>query len=556
MLGSVRFRTWRPDRVTLLVAAIALLAYAPGCWWGAPHATASDRAQSWGVDDETPLGPLAEMHNIIQPKPDRNLGYPLFFSFVTTAVYSPYLLALKASGGLGEMKAVYPFGLSDPPAVLRTLSRLAHATTVVFAVLAVLAALDIGRTLWGTAPGVLGAVFALTLYPMFYYGRTGNVDVPMLSLMALTLAALVRAVVHGVTMRRALLVGVLAGLTLATKEAAAGALLPAAGVILVLGWRAGGAKVPLAALGAAFVAVGLGSGLFVDPRRWVDHVLFIAGRVQDVPSATTLTSAYPFTAAGHAAFVAAMFQRLVETLTLPGLLLAGVGAVVASLRDRRAALFALAVPAYVVSVFLLLRTAQLRYVLPAAFMLAPFAGWAVVQAWRSGRPWLRAAAVIPGTAAVLLQLAHAGALTFEMLRDSRYAAASWLAARVQPGDTVEFFGAANKLPPMAPGVVTVRATPFRGMWGVHDTTEATRDSILERWARRPPKLVIVIPDHSSRPGVPYDISMPPSLYRRLIAGETGLRLAALIQTPAPLPWPRRPPLDYPSVNPPIRIFAP
>jgi len=63
----------------VLLVILALALYLPGFWWGAPHATAPDRAHSWGVDAPVPLGPLAEIHNIIQPMPDGNVDLPAAF---------------------------------------------------------------------------------------------------------------------------------------------------------------------------------------------------------------------------------------------------------------------------------------------------------------------------------------------------------------------------------------------------------------------------------------------------------------------------------------------
>ncbi len=559
MLTAVmRWNLPRLDRAALLVAAVALIAYLPGFWWGAPTATAADRVLAWGVDDSAPLGPLAEMHNIIQPKPDRNLGYPLLHDFVAASAYAPYLVTLRVTGRMHGISAVYPFGLNDPASALRVLTLINHLLSVLFGVIVVVAAFDAARTLWGAPAGMLSAAFVQTLYPMFYYARTGNVDVPMLAFLALAVAALARALVHGMAIRRAVWVGIFAGLTLATKEAAVGALLPAAAIVLVLGWRAGGWKVPALALLASLLALGLGSGLFVDPHRWAEHVRFIGGRASEAPVVSTRTAAfpYPFTLAGHLAFVRVVIQRMVEAMSLPGLVLALAGAIVASWRDRRAACVALAIPGYAAVQLVALRSTQLRYVLPSVFLLALFAGWAVAAAWRSGRASTRTVTLVLATAALALQVAHGTSLTYEMVRDSRHAAGAWLAVHLRPGDHVEYFGASDKLPPLPREVSSDLATPFRGMWAVHETDSTVANAIRRRWSERPPAVVLVIPDHSSAPGLPYDASMPPSLYETLTAGTAGYRLAAFFQTPPLIPWLPRPALDYPSVNPPIRIFAP
>ena len=55
--------------------------------------------------------------------------------------------------------------------------------------------------------------------------------------------------------------------------------------------------------------------------------------------------------------------------------------------------------------------------------------------------------------------------------------------------------------------------------------------------------------------MPHNITCPPEIYQSLLDGSIGYRLVRHFQTPPLIPWVRRPPLDYPSVNPPIRIFA-
>ncbi len=141
--------------------------------------------------------PLAEVHNIIAPRPDRNLGYPLLYSFLVVGVQAPYLLYLKASGGLGATGAGYPFGLTEPVGALRMLTWLAHLLTLVMAAVVIAAAYDTARVLWGERAAILAAVFVTCCYPMFYYSRTGNVDVPMLCFMALAVAAFARIRVLG-----------------------------------------------------------------------------------------------------------------------------------------------------------------------------------------------------------------------------------------------------------------------------------------------------------------------------------------------------------------------
>jgi len=233
-----------------------------------------------------------------------------------------------------------------------------------------------------------------------------------------------------------------------------------------------------------------------------------------------------------------------------------VGLVEAMRSRARAGLLALPGLTYLVFIFITLRTGQMRYLLPAAFVLAIFAGRAVALGWTARSLALRVVTVAIAAAAIGLSILRGVDLTYAMLKDSRWAAAAWLADRMPNGGRVEYFGASQKLPPLSTKVMTVRSTDYRGLFFAHDTSQAKVAEIVTGWGSSHPDFILVIPDHTSRPGLDYDASVPPGLYRALVAGDLPYHLAATFQTPSLLPWVRRPSLDYPMVNPPIRIFAP
>ncbi len=323
-------------RLHLLVALFALVLYLPGFWWGAPNATSAELAHSWGTDDETPLGPLAEMHNIIEPKADRNLGYPLMYSFIVSAAYIPYLGVLWLTGDLSGVSGHYPFGLSDPVTALKVMSGIAHFVTVLMAVGVVVSVFEAARVLWGKHAGITAALLTATTYPMFYYSRTGNVDVPMLFFIAASMAVFAHCLANGFTVRRSVWLGVLAGFALATKESALGIFILMPVVFFwwqhkqhnsVLSWSYW--KAPAAAIVAAFTALGAGSGLFVDPSRYIDHILFITGRLEQVAADTVqvVITAFPYTLTGNLEYLSHILRHLVDMMTLPGLLLGVAGLV-------------------------------------------------------------------------------------------------------------------------------------------------------------------------------------------------------------------------------------
>jgi hypothetical protein len=550
-------------RAAAVLALLAFALFAAGLRWGLPHATASDRVDSWGVDDETPLGPLAELHNILEPKPDRNLGYPLAWSFVAAGAYAPYLVYLAATGGFRGPSGTFPYGLADPESSLRTLALIAHLVSALMAVIAVLALYDAARAAWGRRVGIIAAAFAMTLYPVVYYARTGNVDGPMLCFSALAVAAYARIVAAGRTTRREVALGIFVGCALATKEAALGVFLGMPLVVLALHWREAGRAKGLAfwkphafALLAALLALGAMSGLFVEPGRYIAHLRFLAGRLdslaQDGGAAAVETFAY--TVSGNMAYAAAMLRDLSTTVTPAGLVIAAIGMAITAMKRERGALLIVPVLTYLLYVFLTLRASQLRYVLPAAFMLAAFIARATMAARESRRPALRVAALASCGAVLLVQLLRSADLTWQMLADSRFAAGAWLAAAARPGDRVEYFGPSQKLPPLGPEIVTERATGYFGMYARPQVDDVKVREILARWSETNPRFVVALPDHTSAPGAPHSHTFPPSLFAELSAGQHGFRVAAVFHPRRLVPWVPAPRLDYPTVNPPIHIF--
>ena len=111
-------------RTPLVIAAFAVLLFAPGITWGVLHVDGRMAERGWAVDDEAPLGLLAEVRNIVAPESYRNLGYPLFYAFASAAVYAPYLGYLALTGRLEQPSSHYPYGLADPTRTVRVLALL------------------------------------------------------------------------------------------------------------------------------------------------------------------------------------------------------------------------------------------------------------------------------------------------------------------------------------------------------------------------------------------------------------------------------------------------
>ena len=85
-----------------------------------------------------------------------------------------------------------------------TLAATTRLVSVLMGVGIVIAAWDAARALWGERTAVAAALAVMSLYPMFYYSRVGNPDVPSLFYATIALAALARMIRDGFTARRAL----------------------------------------------------------------------------------------------------------------------------------------------------------------------------------------------------------------------------------------------------------------------------------------------------------------------------------------------------------------
>lgn len=552
----------RAMKPALKIGLLAVIVYLPVFWWGAPHANGPDRAASWGVDDETPLGPLAQVYNIARPQPVQNLGYPLMHSFVVAAAYTPYLLTLRLTGGWSRPGPEFPYGFADPVGALRTLSYIANLVSVLFAAGIVAAAYVAASRLWGNRAALLAAVFTLTTYPMFYYGRTGNVDVPALFFIAAGLAALAAILADGLTTRRGVALGVFVGLALATKETSFGAFIAFPPVIAWLHWRtlAPGQRssrdfwVPIAAAaGACFLAFGLGSGLFVDPGRYFAHIEFARSRVERLRVADIgHVGSYPFTLAGHWALSVRLFGYLSDAITAVGVLLGLAGAAWVTRRSARRGALALAGLTYLLVLFWAARAGQLRYVMPTAFVLTLFAARAADLLLDTPRLSTRVVGVAAAIWIVGLGAFHGTVLTWEMVDDSRYAAGRWLAAEADSG-TLAYFGPSQKLPPLPAGLVARRAGEYRGAVNLLTTTTSA-EQVWRAWEEAAPDFVVIMPDHSSAPGAAFSGACPVGVVEGLEAGRLGYTLAAEFRGAELARRLGRPDLDYPTVNPPIRIY--
>lgn len=547
-----------PRQVRVAVTALglaALVLYAPLVGWGLPYATAPDRIKTFATDEILPLEGLAEMRStFVSAAPDRNLGYPWWHYFVVSVAQAPYLGVLWMTGGLSETSAAYPFGLRDPVTALRTLTIIGRLVSVLMGVGIVIASFFFARTLWGDGAGAVAGLLTACSYPLTYYSRTGNLDVPAFFWSAVALAVLATMVRHGVTVRRAAVFAALAALAVATKEQAAALVLPAVVVLTLPRFtsRAGLAR-PWTPLVAALL-VGLGvyiaaTGMLVDPQRHIAHMYALLFDRDRLSRAAAYFSPSPHTWSGLMTITWQSVVGLAAMMSLPALVTAAVGAAIAMRRSVWHLIWLLPFAATFVLFIWLPGLVVVRYLLPLTLFVDAFAAVALIALRSSAfRP-----AFVPVLAVVVVvRLLAVLDLSFAQRHDTRYAAADWLREHYRSGDRIEYFGVAETLPPLEAAVET-RRVMGRTQW-VGESGHGL--AVLDYLRRAGPAYVIVIPDWTSRPGMPRSADCPPEVYDALLDGTVGYTLAAHFAPPSLWPAPLgRPHLDNPSVAPPVRIFT-
>jgi hypothetical protein len=551
----------RRSHITVLVLGLLAVAlYLPMIGWGLPYATAPDRTKTFATDEILPLEGLAEMHNtFVVSKPDRNYGYPWWHYFIVSVAQAPYLAYLMLSGEMQSPTAEYPFGLRDPVDALENLTLIGRAVSVLMGAGVVAAAYYFSATLWGHLTGVIAALLTMLNYFMFYYSRTGNLDVPAFFWTSIGLAIFAKIRVAGLTVRRAAWLGILTGLAIATKDQAVVIFLPLGFVLLLprfsQSYDSGYRLQPiLAGLGAALLAYLIGTGMIIDPQRHLTHVysLFFKWNTVDQARVTGVAAywaPHPKTWTGTMHLIGDYIGALVA-MASPLVLLTSVAGALIVLRSSPWYLV-LVLPVLTLFFMLILPTGIVlqRYLLPLTLILDAFAARALVSLRQSflRAAWLPLLLVLCGW-----RLLVGLDLTYAEYHDTRYAAAKWIEAHAEPGDRIEYFGVTEVLPPLSSEIKT-RRVAGRTDW-VGEFGHGPR--IIRYLAEKGPEYVVSIPDWTSQLGMERSGDCPPEVFAALADGSLGYTQAAFFSTPSVLSGLlRRPPLDNPSVAPPVRIFA-
>jgi len=502
-----------------------------------------------------PLGALAEVQNtFVHASPNRYLGYPLMQYFVVAAAYAPYLLYLLATGGMSHPGSAYPFGLIDPPHALQVLTFLSRSVSVLMGAGIVFAGCQVGSALWNRRAGLFAGINIMLLYPMVYYSRTGNFDVPYMFWATLGLWAYALILRHGFTYRRAVALGACAACASGTKDQAAAMflLMPFALMPVHLYWAARKKQLreprtwtmPAAVVLSGLLVYLVASGFIFRPERYFAHVQLITHGLS--------FPGYPATWEGYLGLGEEVVHLLSDGMGAGMLALAALGILFACVKDRLG--LTLLVPAVSLLAFFTVpvRFVEMRYLMPVMVVIACYTAYAIdrMMAWR------RAAAALL-VVSCLVPALQAIDLTNFMWRDARYSAAAWLNANVTPGQQIGFFSVGNHLPRVRADLQYVRVDRFAGTRQNIHYSAADIQGMVQLLLEKNPRYLLVIPDQSAVPGLPHGLTTPPELYRLLEDGTLGYRKVARFETPALFPALRRPDLVdyYDVVSPPVDIYT-
>lgn len=505
----------------VLFGLVAMLAYLLGIFWGLPYAVRSENVHGWDVDSVNGLQTLSELSNLISAKPGWWTAYPVFHYLLLGVSYVPYFGYLYLTNGIGPTTPTFPYGLKDPESTLRHLVLIGRVVTLAMAAGVVLNSYLTAKILWDERTARYAGSIAALSTPMIYYSATGNLDVPVLFWLSLVLLLVAKCLVSGFTTRRAISLGVISAIAVATKDQAYAPVgVALIGLIFAHRYRRSSNETPLAHWRPSLVLVLSGllgfilaSGLLLSPSRFVDHIRFVLDFRTTFWNVANLDILYSPTLSGYTHLSLDFIYALYNALG-PFFLLAGtIGALLTIRRSAFARILVLGLVSMVVFVVFPILHMQYRYILLPAYIMSLFAGWAITFGFKQDALIRRITFVL--TVCSFLWLGFPMIDTnYARFFDARYSAAAWINKHASPGDRIGV-NSLNGLPPINPGFLVLSLDGSQ-------ITEAIRRHELQ--------YVLVYPDFSNTPDEVHSTLFPESTYDELEDGTAGYDRVALLKT--------------------------
>jgi hypothetical protein len=480
---------WRNPLVWILAVAAGLRL--AGLFWGLP---ASD---GWDDDGFAPRNFLTAL--ALTYKHGSYFTYPPLHAFLLAILSLPGIaVALLHVPSFHQADVIAEFTKPGYMTFFAVVGRLVSLTMSLGIIWSIG---EMTRLVAGRRAGLFAAGACVLNFGLTYYGQVSNLDVPYLFWSMLALLWAMHAVVERAP-RRFWGAALFAAAAVATKDLAYGLFALSLPAFLLLWFaidrwpRAHARKIAATLLPAAVVALLLlllVDGAITNPSGFVRRIAFLAG------PASQDYAEYGQGPAGWLALLADMGRYFSRDYGIVAVTLAVLGLVAHTARTRASVLVAGLLPALAILSFTLcfnfaaLRSDD-RFLLPQAVLACVFIGIAAeTLAFAAG---MRLAARAALAVAALFALHQAIAINAALLFDPRYDAEAWMAAHIQPGETIETYGQNCFLPRFPLGARVRRVgqgdlklrNPLPGIAEARAPFGAQRDArfvvVSAKWAQR------------------------------------------------------------------------
>lgn len=527
------------------MAATAVIVFGTGIQWGLPIAVTAETVKPWALDAIAPIAPLNEAFYGFSREGNEFVVYPLFHYVVLSAIYAPYLALVWLTGGIADAGSTFPYGIGDIVRFCKDLTILARLVSLVMGLGIVWVVHAITNRLVDNRAAKLAVLATILTAPLAFYSSTSNLDVPYVFWVILAIYQTLLIFENQRTRNYALL-GVFAGLSIATKDQAYGFFVLTPFMLAYAIARTHGPSesvspreyvrsmfsIPMFVGGAACIlAFALGNNLLFGGLDGFLRHLSYGGSIYEYRQETEQNF---YTLASQLELAGESLVIILQSIGPLSFILSILG-VVTAYRERNWCLLSLLTFAisYYLSVVVVFDMVFARYLLLPTILMMPFIGLTVSRSLQfSGVP--RVSVLSIAVIGIFWQLALVLNLQLTLVADSRIAMADWIASNVAPGATIESQVRRRFLPHLTQDY-DIRIEGNSGdsitMLTIEDKlTESALDS-------RQPDYILILEDLGIT-GDPKGWSSPglTTYYSGLMSGKFGYEVVARFGTPSFVPY--------------------
>jgi 4-amino-4-deoxy-L-arabinose transferase-like glycosyltransferase len=403
--------------ILVLSAVLSLV----GLWWGLPNFT------GWAPDEIIPSRVIRGMNQFFsngwQDK------YPPFHYYLISLLYLPFWILQRLQ--------ILDWSRLNVYTVLFYLTRLLSAAMGIGIVYLVYRC---GKEIYDRRASLFAALITSLLVPFVYYSKTANLDIPYMFWVLWSLYFFIRSLKAHRT-KDCLLFALTATLAVCTKDQAYALYVFAPLLVVWSDWRdrrQTSAAVPFFRLAGSrkyLSAASLAAGVFLLVHNvifnwsgFLTHLRRITGPVR------TIYAHYPGSLAGRIGLLGETIKQIQGCLGWP-LFLICVGGLVWSLAQKKKdylllSLLALAGSYYLFYINIILFNFA-RFNMPICIVLAFYGGRLLSGALTARRRFLPARRLAVALI-FLYSFIYASSVDILMVKDSRYAAESWMKSNIPP----------------------------------------------------------------------------------------------------------------------------